>query len=217
MRWMISLPQTDRGIASDRSEIADWSGTSMVLCPSDSLTFPLAFSLSFWSPWPKAGSPAYSSLTMAPSAPCATSLGAPVQTLVKAGCSHHREPASGVELLLWMQGPPLPLTRQDAAKWKPWGKKILKICWNQLCTMDGYKLFRSLIEIFGDVISWQICFWQTYVLENWLLEKWVGSDHWISREKIWKIWGEVVKNGDHGLRWSSLEFWHFHLITMWLW
>lgn len=37
--------------------------------------------------------------------------------------------------------------------------------------MDGYKLFRNLVEIFGDVISWQISFWQTYVLENWLLEK----------------------------------------------
>lgn len=96
-------------------------------------------------------------------------------------------------------------------------KKILKICWNQLCAVDSYKLFRWFKEILGDVISWQISFWQTCALENWLLERWMGSDHWISVKKIWKIWGKVVKSSDNGISWPRLEFWHFDVTTVWFW
>lgn len=50
IRWMTSLPQIGRGIASGRSGMADSSGTSLLFCLG-------GLSPSLWSTWPKAGSP----------------------------------------------------------------------------------------------------------------------------------------------------------------
>lgn len=43
---MISLPQSDRGIASDQSRMAGWRETALLLCSGDSPIPPLSLSLS---------------------------------------------------------------------------------------------------------------------------------------------------------------------------
>lgn len=105
IRWTTGLRQIGRGIASERSGVTDWGGTSLSLCLGGLSLEHLTKGRESCVVQPHYG-------------PC-------VQVLIKAGHRHDVEAVSGIQCCYsgGAKACPLPLTRLEMAKWNPWKKK----------------------------------------------------------------------------------------------